>query len=181
MLAAILVASLLPLAACGPEPGGPAEDWPPTLIIAVDGLDWNLLLPAMREGRAPNLLDLARRGSAARLSTFEPTDSPIIWTSVATGKSPVNHGIVDFAKRSEDGSFALYDSTDRTTKALWNIVSDHAMKVHSVGWWMTYPVEGVNGVMVAQTNTEAQLETAAGKHVWKGTIVDGVPGQVWPP
>lgn len=38
------------------------------LLFAVEGLNWDLLLPAMRAGRAPNLLDLARRGSATRLS-----------------------------------------------------------------------------------------------------------------
>jgi predicted AlkP superfamily pyrophosphatase or phosphodiesterase len=183
-LGAIFVLSATPIPTAGA--GENAVETPPpvaapVVLVGVDGLEWEVMLPMIAAGRLPNIEGLMQRGWYGYLLTFKPTRSPLVWTSVATGKSPLNHGIVGFARRSEDGSLSLYDSTDRTTKALWNIVSDQAMRVHSVGWWMTYPVEGVNGIMVAQTNTEAQLETAAGKHVWKGTIVEGLPGQVWPP
>jgi hypothetical protein len=46
---------------------------------------------------------------------------------------------------------------------------------------MTYPVEAVNGIMVAQTNTTDQLNASAGKHVWKGMLLTGVNSQVYPP
>jgi hypothetical protein len=45
---------------------------------------------------------------------------------------------------------------------------------------MTFPTETVNGVMVAQTNTVRQLDTAFGKQIWKGSLIRGVPGQVYP-
>jgi hypothetical protein len=34
--------------------------------------------------------------------------------------------------------------------------------------------------MVAQTNTLEQLDTAGARHVWKGALLEGVPGQVHP-
>ena len=41
---------------------------------------------------------------------------------------------------------------------------------------MTYPVEDIDGVMVAQTNTEAQIEGGS----WKGGFLEGIAGQVHP-
>jgi predicted AlkP superfamily phosphohydrolase/phosphomutase len=46
---------------------------------------------------------------------------------------------------------------------------------------MTYPVEEINGVMIAQTNTRTQLDTRGGKHVWKGTLLRDIEAQVYPP
>jgi hypothetical protein len=45
---------------------------------------------------------------------------------------------------------------------------------------MTFPAEAVNGTMVAQTNTLSQVFTARGRAVWKGTVVPGLEGQVYP-
>ena len=41
-----------------------------------------------------------------------------------------------------------------------------------------FPVEPVNGVMVAQTNTTDQLAIAHGRHVWKGTLLAGSAMQI---
>ena len=60
---------------------------------------------------------------------------------------------------------SLFDNTDRRTKAIWNMASEAGLRVAVVGWWMTFPVEPVNGVMVAQTNTTDQLRIAHGRHV----------------
>ena len=110
----------VPLVACAPSLPERPEDRPATLIFTVDGLDWDLLLPAMREGRAPNLLDLARRGSAARLSTLDPVHSPRVWTSIATGKDVQKHG---------------------TTRFAWNILGEAGHSVGVVGWPVTGPAE----------------------------------------
>jgi hypothetical protein len=46
---------------------------------------------------------------------------------------------------------------------------------------MTWPVEEIRGVMVAQTNTAAQLDTEGGRNIWKGSLVRGITHQVHPP
>jgi hypothetical protein len=120
------------------------------------------------------------RGVAGTLDTLTPTLSPVVWTTVATGKTSAKHGIPHFALQRPDGTIRLFTNADRRTAALWNVLSEHGRRVAVVGWWMTYPVERVNGVMVAQTNTVAQVDTSAGRQVWKGTLVDGVPDQVYP-
>lgn len=178
----IWVGVLLLFAGCNhAEQPSSASDREPLLLIAADGVEWKVLLPLMESGRMPVLTSLCRRGVAGKLLTLVPTASPIIWTTAATSKMPEAHGIEGFIKEKEgDRPPAIYHSTDRKTKAFWNILSERDMIVHVLGWWTTYPVEPINGVMLAQTNTRQQRRSSAGPALWKGTIYKGVPGQVWP-
>lgn len=171
------VAVLLVLAslACAREES--PED--PVLLIGIDGLEWRILLPLLADGQLPAFRDLMQRGTFGRLATFQPTYSPVLWTTAATGKLPHAHGIPHFVRRGANG-LALYTSVDRRTKAVWNILSDAGDTVHTVGWWMTYPVEPVRGSMVAQTNTASQVDTRYGRNIWKGGVLEGVPDQTWP-
>lgn len=153
----------------------------PIVVMGLDGLEWDIILPMLRNERLPNFAKLMERGYYGTLETIFPCSSPIIWTSIATGKVREKHGINNFARRLPGNRTTLFNNTHRKTKAIWNILSDYGMSVTTIGWWMTYPVESINGVMVAQTNTMNQLDTRAGKHVWKGTLLKGVRGQVYPP
>jgi predicted AlkP superfamily phosphohydrolase/phosphomutase len=78
---------------CGGGEGGcraPAADVPERnlLVVALDGADWDIIAPLAGRGLLPNLEGLAREGSRARLRTLTPILSPVVWTSVATGKGP---------------------------------------------------------------------------------------------
>lgn len=151
----------------------------PVVLIGIDGLEWKVMLPMLEEGRLPVMESLMRLGTFGLLETQKPTFSPAIWTTVATGKEPTNHGILGFAIGKPDGTTRLFTNRDRKTKALWNIFSDSGAKVHSIGWWTTFPAETVNGTMVAQTNTDSQL--SRDDVIQKGTLVEGLDGQVYPP
>lgn len=72
------------------------------LVIGVDGASWNVLDPMLEAGELPNLSALAKRGFTADLATVEPVTSPVVWTSVATGRSPDVHGVKDFWKTRLD-------------------------------------------------------------------------------
>jgi Tfp pilus assembly protein PilF len=85
-----------------------------------------------------------------RLRTITPTLSPVIWTSMATGVLPTRHGIVDFvATTGRDGELVPVTSSLRKVKAIWNILSEHGMRVGVVGWWASYPAEAVDGYVVS--------------------------------
>ncbi len=152
----------------------------PVVLIGVDGLEWNVLLPMMRDGDLPVMTRLMEEGAAGKLETFSPTRSPVIWTSMATGKVPRKHGIRHFYFEDQDGKPRLFSNRNRKTKALWNIFSDYQRTVHCLGWWMTFPAEEIRGTMVAQTNTLSQIRTAGGQAVWKGSVLRGLSGQVYP-
>jgi predicted AlkP superfamily phosphohydrolase/phosphomutase len=165
-----------------PAPPSGRDGSPPVLLMAIDGLEWDLLLPLAEAGELPELRQLMERGRFGLLSTSRPTFSPIIWTSIATGKPREDHGIRGFSKKIEgEKRRRLYNSLDRKTKAFWEILSDYGKSVAVVGWWMTYPVEEVNGVMVAQVNTLDQLHRRQGQAILKGGLITGLEGQVHPP
>jgi predicted AlkP superfamily pyrophosphatase or phosphodiesterase len=160
-------------AGCGAGPDGSA---PPghVLLLAVDGFEWDVALPLLRAGRMPELAELARRGTFGTLKPMKPSKSPRLWTTIATGKPPAEHGILDFTWKDAEGRELLTTSAQRKVKAFWNILGDHGVESDTIGWWVTYPVEPVAGTMVAQTNTaEGALR--------KGALLPGTPGQVWPP
>jgi hypothetical protein len=66
------------------------------ILIGVDGLSWNRVDPLIAAGELPNLAALMARGTHAELETVEPVNSPVVWTSIATGRSPEAHGVTDF-------------------------------------------------------------------------------------
>jgi predicted AlkP superfamily pyrophosphatase or phosphodiesterase len=74
----------------------------------------------------------------------------------------------------------LVRSTDRKVKALWNIASDNGRSVATIGWWVTWPVEPINGVMVAQTNTVRPKSEEMKSKTLKGGLHADMPGQIWP-
>jgi len=119
-------------------------------LIGLDGASWNVMNPLIRAGRLPNIKYLMEGGVYGNLSSLTPSVSPIIWTSVATGKVPKKHGINQFGVRdNETGKWTPMTSNMRKTKAIWNILSDGEKKVGVVGWWATWPAEEVNGFLVS--------------------------------
>ena len=178
-LAALLFALLALFAGCDgqtpAEPGKPehaAEPLTRVLLIGVDGLEWSVLQPLLAAGRCPNLLGLMERGSFGKLGTFRPTWSPVIWTSIATGKSMKQHGITGFVDEQQ----REFTSTRRRGRALWNIADMYGLSSNVFGWWITWPVEPVRGVMVSATSAAAMIDKN-----WKPALMEGLPDQVYPP
>lgn len=149
-------------------------------MIGVDGLEWRLVLDLAARGRLPELKRLIEDGTSARLSTLEPAVSPPIWTSMATGVAPEVHGIRAFVQpglHDADGRPLLYTNRERRVKAVWNIAGDAGISSCVIGYWMTFPVEEMRGVMVAQTGTPP----GDGEPARKGALHEDVSGQVHPP
>jgi predicted AlkP superfamily pyrophosphatase or phosphodiesterase len=154
------------------------------VLIGLDGLEWNVVLEMLDEKRLPTIARLMDGGIYGELSVTKPTLSPIVWTSIATGVTADTHGINGFIRpkrRKQSAGERLYTSSDRKVKAFWNILSDYGLRVNTVGWWLTYPAEEVNGVMVAQVNTLTPELRRAGRGIWKGTLIADLAGQVYPP
>jgi len=119
------------------------------LVIGVDGAEWAMMNPLLEEGKLPTFSRLIQEGASGRLLSLEPILSPIIWTSIATGKSPDKHGITWFMVKDPEHSRRFpVQSTMRQCKAIWNILSDQGLTAGIVGWWASYPAERVNGFVV---------------------------------
>ena len=131
------------------------------LIIGIDGIDWDRMQARFAEGGMPNLERLCRNGAAGILHSSYPFYSPVIWTSMATGKSEEKHGVHGFRAQwgvgadpgpgGDDGvaGSQLAGSNDREVKAFWNIFSDVGRTVGVLNWLVTWPAEEVNGYMLS--------------------------------
>jgi predicted AlkP superfamily phosphohydrolase/phosphomutase len=117
------------------------------LLIGLDGAEWDLIQPLVDAGQLPNLARLMNQGVHGKLRSLEPLDkSPAIWTTIATGKSPDEHGIYSFV--NEQSGRPLTRNI-RKVRALWNVFSGVGRSVGVVGWLMSWPAETVNGFVVS--------------------------------
>jgi tetratricopeptide (TPR) repeat protein len=145
----------------GVAPAGPGTRR--ILLVGLDGADWTILDPLMARGAMPNLARLVARGSRARMKSLTPMLSPILWTSMATGKRPEKHGIIDFlAEDARTGASVPVTSTMRKARAFWQILSSRGITVGTVAWWATWPAERVLGFQVTD-RVAYQLFGAAGE------------------
>ena len=111
-------------------------------VIGIDGATWHVIMPLVNEGKMPNMAKLMNQGVYGNLKSMEPSISPVIWTTIATGKEPAQHGIEGFIVKMPDGYERVPITSDmRKVKAIWNILSDYEKKVGVISWWVTRPQE----------------------------------------
>jgi tetratricopeptide (TPR) repeat protein len=122
----------------------------PVLFVGLDGGDWQLLDGYMADGTMPNLAQLVRQGSSGVLETIQPPLSPLVWTTMMTGVSPLEHRVLDFTRFNPvSGAREPIGSDERRVPAVWNMASAAGKTVAVFGLWATYPAEAVRGLMVA--------------------------------
>ena len=120
------------------------------LLVGWDAADWKVIRPLMDAGRMPNISRLVNTGCTAPIATLQPSFSPMLWTSIATGKRPFNHGIHGFMEPRADGrGVQRVTNLSRNCKALWNILGQTGKSSIVVGWWPSYPAEPIQGAMVS--------------------------------
>jgi len=121
------------------------------VVIGIDGADWKLIDALAAEGKMPNLSRLRAQGTSGPIKTLADIAlSPVIWTSVATGKTADKHGVAWFMVDRPDGTRVPVRSYNRKTKAIWNILAEHGRVPGVLGWWATYPAEEVDkGIIVS--------------------------------
>jgi predicted AlkP superfamily phosphohydrolase/phosphomutase/tetratricopeptide (TPR) repeat protein len=120
------------------------------LIVGWDAADWKIIDQLFNHQAMPNLRRMVDGGVRANLASLQPRLSPLLWTSIATGKTADKHGILNFVEPDPAGTgLRIASSTTRKTKALWNILTQSGMKVNVVGWYASHPAEPINGVCVS--------------------------------
>ena len=97
---------LLLLAGCG------QHSYKKVIVVAVDGMD-----PGFVESHWSDLPNL-KRLHYSRLATTDPPQSPVAWSTFATGLDPAQHGIFDFVQRDAKTGEAYL-----STPVLSNLVS----------------------------------------------------------
>jgi len=119
------------------------------LVLGIDGLDPGLCRRMMARGMLPNLSRLAGKGVFADLFTAQPAQSPVAWTSLATGANPGRHGIYDFIVRNPATCLPRLSLTRTgqggrpepayTAKTFFEVAAEAGLPVTAVRWPVTYP------------------------------------------
>lgn len=58
------------------------------LFLGVDGATWNILNPLIKKAKLPNFSHIIQQGFSAKTRSLKPLGSPMLWTSINTGKIP---------------------------------------------------------------------------------------------
>jgi len=72
------------------------------IVIGLDGLEPGIVEAMLERGELPNLARIRATGSYSRLKTTYPAQTPVAWSSFATGTNPGGHGIFDFICRDPE-------------------------------------------------------------------------------
>jgi hypothetical protein len=118
-----------------PKPQIPA---PALLVFGIDGATYEVADVLMAQGDLPTLASLEARGSRGVLRSMEPMFSPLLWTTMATGKIPEEHGIRGFRVQASELS----------TPRFWDVAIAEGHRVGIYKWLVTYPPRELDGFMV---------------------------------
>lgn len=108
--------TLIMIAAGWVSTAGDAES-PRVVVLGFDGADARLVERWMDDGHLPNLARLRAEGSFAPLRSTNPPQTPVSWSSFATGTDPGQTEIFDFIKRNPANyapGFAMTTDSRRT-------------------------------------------------------------------
>ena len=120
------------------------------LLLGWDAADWKVINPLIDQGKMPALERLINKGVMGNIATLDPPLSPMLWTSIATGKYAFKHGVHGFIEAAKGGG-KVSPVTQKSikTSTLWDILNEKGYKTNVVGWWPSHPAKDIDGVQVS--------------------------------
>ncbi len=148
------------------------------LLIGWDSADWKILQPLIQEGGMEGIKSLMGDGTYGNLATLEPQLSPMLWTSIATGKMAYHHGVPGFTEVDPvTGLVVPVSAATRKCKTIWEMLGERGLKSHVVSWFATQGERNLNGKLVS--NMFCHLSSVQADQTpdeWP----EPMPGTYWP-
>jgi len=134
------------------------------VVIGLDGLDPGLVSRLLEAGQLPNLARLSEQGRRTRVATTRPAQTPVAWSTFATGTNPGTHGIFDFIRRNPKSylpEFALnrYEQKNaflppkavnlRRGTPVWEILKAAGLGATVLRCPCTYPPDSIRGRLLS--------------------------------
>src|SRR5262245_38105998 len=134
------------------------------IVIGLDGLEPGIVDSMLASGQLPHLAELRRRGGYSRVATTSPAQTPVAWSTFATGVNPGGHGIFDFIRRDPrtylpDFALNRYEARGaflppkavnlRRGTPVWEVLSAAGIGSTIVRCPCTYPPDSSNGRMLS--------------------------------
>ena len=110
------------------------------LLLGIDGMDPRFASRLVREGKMPNLKKLMDRGACRddlMMLGANPTITPPMWATLATGAYPMTHGIMDYnlsAENDKDVTLGAFSSRFLKAEPLWNVTAQEGKKTLVMHW-----------------------------------------------
>ncbi|MGH2571735.1 MAG: alkaline phosphatase family protein [bacterium] len=136
--AALLALPVAVVVAGGTEQGRGKGQGSRVLVLAFPGLSWSVAEDMIERGEMPRLAELRRRGAWGDVRSPRPLLTPVVWTSVATGKESSEHGVMSFTATARDVE----------ARRIWEIFEDRGWSIGLFGWPVTWPPPPVDGFVV---------------------------------
>lgn len=134
------------------------------IVIGLDGFEPKLVEGLFARRELPNLARLRAQGGYSRVRTTYPAQTPVAWSTFATGVNPGAHGIFDFIRRDPrtylpDLSFNRYEQRNaflppkavnlRRSATIWESLSQGAIPSIVLRFPCTYPPDNIRGRMLS--------------------------------
>lgn len=138
------------------------------IVIALDGLSPEIIEPMQAAGKLPSFKRLQELGSYSHIGTTNPAESPVAWTSFATGRNPGKHGVYDFIRRNPSSYLPDLSLTRlegnrslpvRKGKAFWQYGREAGVPMTILACPVTFPPDEINGKMLSGMGTPDLLGT----------------------
>ncbi len=110
------------------------------LLLGVDGMDPRFTRRLVNEGKMPNLKKLMDMGSCREdlmMLGANPTITPPMWATLATGTYPMTHGIMDYNLSPEDDkdiTIGAFSSRFLKAEPLFNVTAKAGKKTLVMHW-----------------------------------------------
>ncbi len=110
------------------------------LLLGIDGMDPRFTKRLVDEGKLPNVQKLIERGSCREdlmLLGANPTITPPMWATLATGCYPMTHGIMDYnlsAEEDKDIILGAFSSRFLKVQPLFNVTAEAGKKTLVMHW-----------------------------------------------
>lgn len=117
------------------------------VLLGLDGADWRIIDPLIKEGALPNFALALKKGVRADLRSTIPALTAPSWTCIFTGLNPGKHGIFDFFKYA-NGKFHVSSGLDNRGAYIWELLSDFKVLAYNIP--CIFPVRrSNNGIVVS--------------------------------
>jgi predicted AlkP superfamily phosphohydrolase/phosphomutase len=135
------------------------------IVIGLDGLEPSIVESMLSRGELPNLAKIHKSGTFRRLQTTYPAQTPVAWSSFATGANPGMHGIFDFISRDTrtyqpDIALSRFERPKsafgqprvvnrRQGVPVWQLLTKAGIPSTVLRCPCTFPPENITGTMLA--------------------------------
>lgn len=146
------------------------------LLVGWDSADWKIIQPLVDVGQMPALQRLLEEGTSGNLTTLEPQLSPMLWTSIATGKHAYHHGVPGFTEVNAAGQVVPVSAATRRCKTVWEMLGERGLKSHVVSWFATQGEQHPQGCIVSNLYNNFKHQEEDAPEDWPAPP----PGTYWP-